>query len=60
MNKPDKQFMVVCNNGEGYSAELYETIEEAVLAEKYSTDWYLCRTINDIGVYGNFKEKPKP
>lgn len=57
MNKPQKEYLLIIGNGNhGYSVTEYETFEEALTAEKYTSDWYIARAFNNISAYGRFEE----
>ena len=53
MNKEEREkyyvqgpYIVWENNGEGWSPNSYETLKEAVLAHKYTSQWVITRPID--------------
>ena len=58
MNKPTKEYILWVYGDGGYHPTEYDTVEEALLAEKYTIDWYLTKSVNNISAYSDFR-KPK-
>jgi hypothetical protein len=56
MKQPKLRYIVWVSNGEGYTPTEYPTVEEALIAEKYSADWYLTETVNYISANGYYKQ----
>lgn len=48
MKKPTKEYILWIYGDGGYHPTEYDTVEEALLAERYTTDWYLTEAVNDI------------
>ena len=49
MKKFTKKFQVWAHGGDAYSLSEFDTIEEAVLSQKYTEDWYLTTVFAKYG-----------
>lgn len=57
MNRPKEKYILWINNGDnGYTPNFFNTMEEVLVYDKYSSDWYITESINNISAYGNYKE----
>lgn len=56
MKKPTKRYILWLYNGsEGYVPTEHDSVGEALVVEKYTSDWYITESINDVTGYGSFK-----
>ena len=58
MKLPTKKYILWLYSDGGYHPTEYDTVEEVLLAEKYTSDFYITESVNDISAYVDFK-KPK-
>lgn len=58
MNKPTKKYILWVYSDSGYHPTEFDTVEEALLAEKYTRDFYITESINRISAISGFN-KPK-
>ena len=58
MQKPTKRYILWIYSDGGYQPTEYDTLEEALLAEKFSSAWYLTETINHITA-SSYYRKPE-
>lgn len=57
MKIPTKRYILWLSNGEGcYSPIEYNELEEAMIADKYSPDWYVTESINYLSISGYYKK----
>ena len=60
MVKPTKKYILwLWNGGGGYMPNEYDTVQEVLLADKFTSDWYITKSINDISAYDGYVEPKK-
>jgi len=59
MNKPTKKYILWLYGDGGYHPTEFDTAEEALLAERYTSDFYITESVNSISANTYF-DKPKP
>lgn len=45
-----KKYALAVRNGSDYSIELFATLKEAVMAQRYTDDYYIMKVINDFDI----------
>ena len=58
MQKPTKRYILWTYSDGGYQPTEYDTVEEALLADKYGAAWYLTESVNRISA-SSWYDKPK-
>lgn len=58
MQKPSKRYILWIYSDGGYQPTEYDTVEEALLADKYGSAWYLTEAVNRISA-SSWYDKPK-
>lgn len=58
MRTPIKKYILWLYSDGGYHPTEFDTVEEALLAERYTSDFYITESVNRISAYTNF-DKPK-
>ncbi len=57
MKRPTLKYILWIHNGQGYTPTECATVEEALLVDKYTSDWYLTEAVNEISAYTSFSKQ---
>lgn len=58
MQKPTKKYILWTYSDGGYHPTEFDTVEEALIADKYGSAWYLTESVNRITA-NTWYDKPK-
>jgi hypothetical protein len=60
MIKPIKRYILwEKSDGPYYFPTEFDSVEEALIRQKFTDDWYLTEALNEVSAYASFRTPPK-